>query len=65
MLTFNAYDEALNTAKNTVMLDVLHLKKRYGDFCGVDNVSFQVRRGQLFAFLGNTQFDMLNKIARH
>jgi ribosome-dependent ATPase len=29
------------------------LSKRFGDFCAVDQVSFQIRRGEIFGFLGS------------
>lgn len=35
-----------------IILEVKHLKKSYGDLKAVNDVSFQVRRGSLFAFLG-------------
>ncbi|MCU0105512.1 ABC transporter ATP-binding protein [Acholeplasma vituli] len=34
------------------ILEVKQLKKYYGDIKAVDDISFQVRRGSLFAFLG-------------
>ncbi|MBV9211655.1 MAG: ATP-binding cassette domain-containing protein, partial [Acidobacteria bacterium] len=34
------------------MIRVEHLVKRFGDFTAVDDVSFEVRRGEIFAFLG-------------
>jgi ABC-2 type transport system ATP-binding protein len=33
-------------------VDVQNLVKCFGDFCAVDNVSFQVNRGEIFGFLG-------------
>ncbi len=35
-----------------VILSVSHLKKSFGDIKAVDDISFDVRRGSLFAFLG-------------
>src|SRR5499426_1412501 len=34
------------------MIRVENLVKRFGDFTAVDNVSFEVQRGEIFAFLG-------------
>lgn len=35
-----------------LILSVSHLKKKYDDFYAVDDISFSVKRGSLFAFLG-------------
>lgn len=35
-----------------VMIGIENLVKRFGDLTAVDDVSFEVRRGELFAFLG-------------
>src|SRR6202167_2803695 len=35
-----------------VMIRVQHLVKRFGEFAAVDNISFDVARGEIFAFLG-------------
>jgi ABC-2 type transport system ATP-binding protein len=34
------------------MIRVQHLMKKFGDFTAVDNISFEVARGEIFAFLG-------------
>jgi len=34
------------------VIDVEHLRKCYGDFPAVDDISFTVKRGEVFAFLG-------------
>lgn len=34
------------------MIQVEHFTKRYGTFTAVDDISFEVRRGEVFAFLG-------------
>src|SRR6202789_1639770 len=34
------------------MIRVQQLVKKYGDFTAVDNVSFDVAKGEIFAFLG-------------
>src|SRR6058998_4353267 len=34
------------------MIRVEQLTKKFGDFCAVDNISFEVGRGEIFAFLG-------------
>jgi ABC-2 type transport system ATP-binding protein len=33
-------------------IEVSHLKKMYGDLAAVDDISFSVRKGEIFAFLG-------------
>lgn len=33
-------------------IEVSHLKKVYGDLIAVNDISFQVRKGEIFAFLG-------------
>ncbi|MBN2319723.1 MAG: ABC transporter ATP-binding protein [Acidobacteria bacterium] len=35
-----------------ISVEVRNLVKRFGDFCAVDDVSFEVRRGEIFGFLG-------------
>ena len=34
------------------MIEVYHLSKRFGDRVALNNVSFTVKRGQIFGFLG-------------
>ena len=34
------------------MIQVDHLTKKFGEFVAVDNVSFKVEDGEVFAFLG-------------
>ena len=34
------------------MIDVKNLTKKFGDFVAVDDISFNVPEGQIFAFLG-------------
>ena len=34
------------------MIEVTNFTKKYGDFAAVDNVSFHVEAGTIFAFLG-------------
>lgn len=34
------------------MIEISHLSKSFGAICAVDDISFSVRRGELFAFLG-------------
>jgi ABC-2 type transport system ATP-binding protein len=36
----------------TDIVVVKNLSKRYGDFAAVDNISFSIRRGEVFGFLG-------------
>lgn len=39
-------------ASETAMIEALGLSKYYGDFAAIDDVSFQVHRGEVVAFLG-------------
>ena len=34
------------------MINVTNLKKAYGDFTAVNNISFEVQKGEIFGFLG-------------
>lgn len=35
-----------------IAIDILNLKKQFGNFTAVDSISFRVRRGEIFGFLG-------------
>ncbi|MBR5747340.1 MAG: ABC transporter ATP-binding protein [Prevotella sp.] len=39
-------------AADEPVIEVSHLVKAFGDFCAVDDISFSVRRGEIFGFLG-------------
>lgn len=47
---FNGRSEIAPDAPNTI--EVEHIVKKYGDFTAVDDVSFQVREGEIFGLLG-------------
>ena len=34
------------------MIEVKNLTKKFGEFTAVDNISFEVQKGEIFAFLG-------------
>jgi len=40
------------TAENDLAVEVSNLSVRFGDFVAVDRISFTVRRGEIFGFLG-------------
>ena len=40
-----------DTSSNAIV--VRHLTRRFGQFVAVDDVSFDVRRGEIFGFLGS------------
>ena len=40
------------TDKNDIAIEVINLTKRFGKFTAVDNLNFQVKRGEIFGFLG-------------
>ena len=37
---------------NKIVISVQNLTKRFGDFTAVDNISFEVNKGEIFGFLG-------------
>ena len=43
---------AMDLSGEPPAVEVSHLVKRFGDFTAVDDVSFRVRRGEIFGFLG-------------
>ena len=38
--------------ENDITISVKGLTKRFGNFTAVDNISFEVRKGEIFGFLG-------------
>ena len=38
--------------ENNIIIDVAGLTKKFGNFTAVDNISFQVKEGEIFGFLG-------------
>jgi ABC-2 type transport system ATP-binding protein len=44
---------SLTSPASDVMIDVRNLSKQFGDVKAVDNISFTVRRGEIFSFLGH------------
>lgn len=38
--------------KNTTIIQVKDLTKKFGDFTAVDDISFEIKKGEIFAFLG-------------
>lgn len=42
----------MSTINNSIMLDVHKLNKRFGDVHAVKDLSFQVKKGEVFGFLG-------------
>ncbi|NLB30971.1 MAG: ribosome-associated ATPase/putative transporter RbbA [Alcaligenaceae bacterium] len=41
------------TVENEIAIEAKNLTKRFGDFVAVDNVTFKIRRGEIFGFLGS------------
>jgi ABC-2 type transport system ATP-binding protein len=50
--TSTVASEQASTHKD-VMIDVVNLSKHFGDLRAVDDISFQVYRGEIFSFLGH------------
>lgn len=42
----------LNAALGAIVIKVVNLVKKFGDFTAVDGISFEVQSGEIFAFLG-------------
>lgn len=38
--------------KNNIIIDVAELTKKFGNFTAVDHISFKVKEGEIFGFLG-------------
>ena len=57
--------DAAQDAAGKVVIEAKHLTKRFGDFAATDDVSFEVRRGEIYGLLGpngagkSTTFKML------
>ena len=45
-------DENIERSGDYTVIEINGLVKKFGDFAAVDDISFEVRRGELFAFLG-------------
>lgn len=45
-------DENIERSGDDTVIEITGLVKKFGDFAAVDDISFEVRRGELFAFLG-------------
>lgn len=43
---------SMSTTNNSVMLEVQNLNKRFGEISAVKDLSFQIKRGEVFGFLG-------------
>ncbi len=43
----------VENADDPPVIEAQHLSKRFGDFTAVDDVSFTIRRGEIFGFLGS------------
>ena len=50
-LTANGIDRDLSLNWMNI-IEVKNLVKKFGDFVAVDDISFDVKRGEIFAFLG-------------
>ncbi len=47
-----AHHDAVAAQESDSVIEVSHLVKAFGDFRAVDDISFSVRRGEIFGFLG-------------
>jgi ABC-2 type transport system ATP-binding protein len=52
MTTFAQPPTASNNGVSELAISAEHLVRRFGNFTAVDDVSFQVKRGEIFGFLG-------------
>jgi ABC-2 type transport system ATP-binding protein len=65
-----AWQNGIMKRDNSPALEVVHLTKRYGDVIAVNDISFQISRGELFGFLGpngagkTTTINLLTGLAR-
>ena len=63
-------NDAIMKSNNTPIVEVANLTKRYGQVLAVNDISFQVGKGELFGFLGpngagkTTTINMLTGLAR-
>jgi ABC-2 type transport system ATP-binding protein len=51
--TLPASAAVATTGADAIAIDVDHLSRRFGQFRAVDDLTFQVRRGEVFGFLGS------------
>jgi ABC-2 type transport system ATP-binding protein len=42
----------MSSGQNSAVISINHLSKRFGSFLAIDDLSFDVRRGEIFGFLG-------------
>lgn len=45
-------NKSINLFMSEPIIEIKNLKKKYGSFCAVENVSFQVNKGDIYGFLG-------------
>lgn len=51
-ILFGLFGGEMPDTEKSEIVKISHLVKRFGDLTAVDDISFEVRRGELFAFLG-------------
>lgn len=51
-LSANSKSQNVVSNSSDTVIKVQHLSKKFGDFTAVDDISFEVKRGEIFGFLG-------------
>lgn len=50
----DCFMDLMKKVPENYLIEVTNLTKRFGEFTAVDNISFNVKQGEIFGFLGPT-----------